>query len=523
MLFSWIGSADLNAMAEGLPDAEKDELFNDNGVKRFKVTGGGPVKTLLNSQEFEDVHLLCNQSSKIAQWYQKWLNLPVTMHYVNLDDPTDYSEIYKEINNLLEDRVSSDVEKLTFHLTPGTPAMAAIWVLIGKSSFPARLVQTTREGGVNDAHIPFDVRVDLIPQVLNAADNLWTRLASQSPQEISGFEQILGDSHAIRMAVGIAKRIAQRDVSTLIAGESGTGKELFARAIHQAGARKNEPFVALNCAALNSELLQSELFGHGEGAFTGAKTRRQGAFEQANGGTLFLDEIGECSPEMQATLLRVLQPPPGEKRSTRVFRKVGEDADTIVDVRVISATNRNLDEEVEQGNFREDLLYRLAVAKIRLPPLRDRDTDVGLITNAILKSINEEFAEVEPGYVALTLSADAHALLGRQTWSGNVRALSSCLMQAAILSDGPSITERDIAGVLPEVQSVESPPCLLGDGFSIISHVTEIKRRYLVKAVQESGGIKSKAARLLGLKSYQNLDNQLRKLGLTFETIWEER
>ena len=520
MLFSWIGSADLNAMAEELSDAEREEVFKE--VKRFNVTGGGPVKTLLNSQEFEDVHLLCNQSAKMAQWYQKWIDLPVTMHHINLDDPTDYSEIYEAINNLLEDRVSSDVEKLTFHLTPGTPAMAAIWVLIGKSSYPARLVQTTRQGAVNDAHIPFDIRVDLIPQVLNAADNLWTRLASQSPQEISGFEQILGDSHAIRMAVGVAKRIAHRDVSTLIAGESGTGKDLFARAIHQAGARNKKPFVALNCAALNSELLQSELFGHGEGAFTGAKTRRQGAFEQANGGTLFLDEIGECSPEMQATLLRVLQPPPGEKRSTRVFRKVGEDEDTIVDVRVISATNRNLDEEVDQGNFREDLLYRLAVAKLRLPPLRDRPKDIGIIANGILASINKEFGEVEPGYVNLALSRDAYSLIERQRWRGNVRALSSCLYQAAIMADGPSLNEKDITAVLMEMRSDESSPVLLGDGFSINLHISEIKRRYLMKAVMESDGVKSEAARLLGYKSYQNLDNQLHKLGLAFEKIWAE-
>ena len=244
--------------------------------------------------------------------------------------------------------------------------MTAIWVLLGKSRYPATFYQT-HDGRAWKTEIPFDLAFDFVPELLHSPDLSLQHLAARSPQEIAGFNQIIGNSKAIRLAVGRAQKAAIRDVPVLILGETGTGKELFARAIHDASHRQGGPFLAINCAAIPQELLESELFGHKKGAFTGASADHAGAFEQADGGTIFLDEIGECAPGMQSKLLRVLQPPPGTGPCHRVFRRVGETRDRTSDVRVIAATNRDLLQEVEAHRFREDLYYRLAVITLKIP------------------------------------------------------------------------------------------------------------------------------------------------------------
>lgn len=200
------------------------------------------------------------------------------------------------------------------------------------------------------------------------------------------------------MAVGRAQKAAVRDVPVLIVGETGTGKELFARAIHQSSHRRDGPFVAINCAAIPRDLLESELFGHKKGAFTGASEDRIGAVEHADRGTLFLDEIGECDPGMQSKLLRVLQPPDGQGPCHRVFRRVGETQDRTCDVRLITATNRDLLASIEAHSFREDLYYRLAVITLSLPSLRDRKTDISLLVEALLDRVNADFRRQEPGF-----------------------------------------------------------------------------------------------------------------------------
>ena len=340
------------------------------------------------------------------------------------------------------------------------------------------------------------------------------QLASRSPQDVQGFEAIAGTSRSIRLAVGEASRVARRDVSVLILGESGTGKELFARAIHDASPRRDRPFIAINCAALSETLLESELFGHKKGSFTGATHDRDGAFKTADGGTLFLDEVGECQPSMQAMLLRVLQPPPGDP-CRRVFQRVGDTREITSDVRIIAATNRDLLDCVTRHEFREDLFYRLAVIALKLPPLRDRRDDIPAIVHKLLEAINRQLSKGEPGFVHKSVSPSAMEFVRKHAWPGNARQLSNTLMRAAVMTDEPVIERQDIAHAIAEVPGkapvdwLEHP---LGQGFSLENHLDQIQRHYLRRAMVEAGGVKRKAADLLGYRNYQTLAAQLERL-----------
>jgi transcriptional regulator with PAS, ATPase and Fis domain len=332
---------------------------------------------------------------------------------------------------------------------------------------------------------------------------------------VAGFEAIIGESQAIRLAVGRAQRAAFRDVPVLLLGESGAGKEMFAQAIHAASHRKNKPFEAVNCAAIPRELLESQLFGHVKGAFTGAAQNRDGAFQRADGGTLFLDEIGECDPLMQAKLLRVLQPPPGAGPCHRVFEPVGASKPVTVDVRIVAATNRNLIDEMKAHRFREDLYYRLAVIILRLPSLRERPRDVPLLAECFLRQINDDFRRQEPGYKHKRISPTAMDFVKRYPWPGNVRQLYNTLLQAAVMADAEAISRQDVVAAIggvtmdDDLNVLEQP---LGDGFDLEEHLKAIQRHYLRRAMDEAEGVKTHAAALLGMASYQALDAQLKRL-----------
>jgi transcriptional regulator with PAS, ATPase and Fis domain len=292
---------------------------------------------------------------------------------------------------------------------------------------------------------------------------------------------------------------------------------MFARAIHAASRRREGRFIGINCAALPKDLLESELFGHKKGAFSGAIQDRQGAFEQADGGTLFLDEISECSTETQAKLLRILQPPHGETASTRPFNRVGETEERRSDVRIIAATNRDLSEDIKKGRFRDDLYYRLASITIKLPPLRERKTDIPDLIDALLGQINAEFEPQEPGYSHKTLSAAAISFVKRQSWPGNVRQLYNVLVQAAVFSESDVIGPADLEASLMHSpaethQDILSLP--LGDGFSLEGLLKDVQRQYLLRGMDEAGGVKAKAAKLLGYSNYQTLDAQLNRLNV---------
>ena len=282
-----------------------------------------------------------------------------------------------------------------------------------------------------------------------------------------------------------------RGISILVLGESGTGKELFAQAIHQASPRRGKPLLAINCAALSKTLLESELFGHTRGAFTGADKERKGAFELADGGTIFLDEIAECDVETQAKLLRVLQPVSGQGPSVRAIRRLGDDRDRLVDVRVVAATNRDLHKAIRNGTFREDLYYRLATVTITLPPLRDRKADVPKIAERLLDQINRQFASEELNYKHKSLSAPATAFVKRHDWPGNVRQLYNVLVQAAVLTEAPTLDRSDLVAALGEMPAENRAPASpldrpLGGDFDLGEFLNKIHASYLRRGLSIS-------------------------------------
>lgn len=293
-------------------------------------------------------------------------------------------------------------------------------------------------------------------------------------ERIYAFEEIVGNSAKMQDVFNIMTRIMNSDITVLLEGESGTGKELVARALHYNSPRKDKQFVAQFCGNLAENLLESELFGHKKGSFTGAYTDKKGLFEYADGGTFFLDEIGEISPQIQAKLLRVLQE--GE------IRRVGDTDSRRVDVRIISATNRNLREEVDKKVFREDLYYRLNVIQIKMPPLRERHGDIPLLAKHFLKKFSKKRNE-KPKHI----SRDALKILERYHWPGNVRELENCLERAIVLSSQEEIMPDDLL----IQQTVEGD-----DGMRTLK---DMERSFVMKVLDEENGNKTKTAEVLGV------------------------
>jgi transcriptional regulator with PAS, ATPase and Fis domain len=391
-------------------------------------------------------------------------------------------------------------------------------VLLGKTRFPAVLYQTYR-GTYSEVDLPFDITVDVVPELLRDTDRSLQSLASRAPGEVEGFQDIVGQSSAIRLAVGRAERTAIRDLNVLLLGESGTGKELFARSIHRASHRgkrdtKFSKFVAVNCAAIPPELFESELFGHLSGSFSGARDSRAGRFEAADGGTLFLDEVGECSLDNQAKLLRVLQPRRGDKPCTCWVTRVGENEERPFNVRVVAATNRLLLENVSSRDFRSDLYYRLATVSVQLPPLRDRKADIEPIANDILARINREFEHTgEPGYRYKKLTASAVKRLKEHHWPGNVRELTNVLYQAAVMQREVDISRTDIEAAIPRMASASAADPFSrqrGGAFSLKARMSQIERAFVEDAMEDAGGSQTRAAELLKL-SQQALSKKLLK------------
>ena len=314
----------------------------------------------------------------------------------------------------------------------------------------------------------------------------------------SGPQEMIGGSPAMERLRDLVRRTAPSEGRVLVTGENGTGKELVARALHDGSRRRDRPFVKLNCAAVPAELIESELFGHERGAFTGAVAARKGKFELADGGTLFLDEVGDMPPAMQAKVLRVLQE--GE------FERVGGQATLRCDVRVIAATNRDLSEEVRGGRFREDLFYRLAVVPIPVPPLRDRREDVPDLAARFLAE-----ACARNGRRSMSLSREGLAALQAHDWPGNVRELRNLVERIAILVDGPEISSDDVASVLPGARRPR--PERYRGGASFHELVEESEREILLGALAQHGENISETARALGLER-SHLYKKMRALGI---------
>jgi len=327
------------------------------------------------------------------------------------------------------------------------------------------------------------------------------RLLREQVQRDYGFDQLIGAGAAMRRVFETIQKVAETDLSVMIRGESGTGKELVAQALHTTSSRRSRPFIAVNCAAINRELVESELFGHEKGSFTGADRRRIGRFEAAQGGTIFLDEIGDMSPETQAKVLRVLE--------ERQLERVGSTETIDVDVRVVCATHRDLEEEMQAGNFREDLFYRLKVVEIELPPLRERIEDFGALSDRFLSQVAERLDREKK-----ELDGAALARLARHGWPGNVRELRNVLERAAVLAAGSEITEDDLQLDPPGATPARSAPDLeLSFADAKRETVENFERQYLSLALRENEGNVSRTAGAIGMVR-QSLQQKIRELGL---------
>jgi two-component system response regulator PilR (NtrC family) len=325
-------------------------------------------------------------------------------------------------------------------------------------------------------------------------------LLKQDAQAKDGFCGIIGKSVPMRDMFAMIQKVAASLSSVLILGESGTGKELAARAIHTSSTRRSKPFVAVNCGAIPETLIESELFGHKKGAFTGAVADRPGLFEQAEGGTLFLDEIGELPLLLQTKLLRVLQ--------EREFRRVGDSVIRKTDVRVLTASNRELHEQVVSGGFREDLYYRINVVQITMPPLRDRIEDIPLLVDHFFQKFCDQ------GHTGATITPAALKLLMNYAFPGNIRELENIVERSLIL-DRQTISENS----LPEQVRAVRSDCLCSEviipdgGMALEPLLEELEKKYLLKALDRTNGAKKKAAELLGM-SFRSFRYRLAKFGL---------
>jgi DNA-binding NtrC family response regulator len=343
-----------------------------------------------------------------------------------------------------------------------------------------------RPGDVPERSIPLSERVAELVTRLETKDDL----------------HAVGGSKKWREVLEQATRVAATPTTVLLCGESGTGKEIVARLVHRGSRRSNGPFVALNCAALPETLLESELFGHERGAFTGAWSTRAGRIEQAAGGTLFLDEVGEMSPAVQAKLLRVLE--------MREFQRLGAARSQKADVRVIAATNRDLQDAMARGLFREDLYYRLAVFEISIAPLRERREDISSLAEHFIEEIGSGVGDGAPG----GMTPAAREKLQAYSWPGNVRELRNMIERALILCDGGPIDVEHLPAMPDRAPSASRSADSLRDRTpATVSDLQAIERRTIEKTLEKTGQNKSKAARLLGV-SRKNLCTRIQRLGL---------
>ncbi|PID73673.1 MAG: DNA-binding response regulator [Desulfobacterales bacterium] len=372
-----------------------------------------------------------------------------------------------------------------------------------------KAVEAMQKGAHNFILKPFE-NESLIIYVNRALEMYRTirenRLLRDSIASRYHFGNIIGKSRAMRDIYDIIRKVAPSSATVLIEGENGTGKELIANAIHFNSSRKDKPFIAVNCAALSEHLLESELFGHEKGAFTGATAMRKGRFELADGGTLFLDEIGEIPPQIQIKLLRVLQ--------ERVFERVGGTRTIRVDIRVIAATNKQLKKETAEGRFREDLFYRLNVLYILLPPLRERQEDIRLLSRHFLEKYMSERPEGRPPVTHIAPAAER--LLYDYEWPGNIRELENTIERAMILCPGDSIRAADL------------PRHLKGDGMglrglgielpqngSLSKILSEVEKQLILGALEKADYVQARAARMLGIGK-SGLNQKIKKYRLDF-------
>lgn len=491
---SWVGDHDVRSTSGDL----------DSGL--------GPVFTFFESlyaQKIEKCLLLHNKGYQdelfgdFVENFKEKVDKPVTVYDQHLDNPTVYQEIYEAVRKIMgqyEDDVHWHIQT-----NSGTPQMAAIWMLIATTSLEQEITlyhgnynRNTGKSTIREVSVPFEITMSFLPDLKKRYE------AKVFPDwnDIPQYLNIIHESTTMKKLIQLIWRISTFDVPVLIQGETGTGKELVARAIHATSARKGKEIRVFNCAAFNESTVEATLFGWSSGAWTGSKGEGKGIFKEADRGILFLDEIGDLSLEVQSKLLRVLEY--GE------IQRVGDGKIEKVDVRVITATHKNLLEMVKKGTFREDLYYRLSVAVLSIPPLRDRREDIFPLAKHFLEEINKKFKKNNAiDYQKKQLSNAAKKLLFQAYWSGNVRELYHTLQRAAIWEESDLIDYDVLRSVM--VEEVESEINQFTFPINIKEKLDTIESGYVKAALKKSRGNLSKASQLLGYKSYQILNKRLEK------------
>lgn len=462
---------------------------------------------------FDKIVILSNKDE--AKWdsFERFLKKRMAMisrpsndikiHMAQIQSPIDYQSISVETERWIT-KLSEEADTLSINLTSGTPAMTTLSVLLGKGKSNTRFLQSSPKNAIEEIEIPIDFGQEYVK---SASKNI-ANSATSIPKLQQAFSELTAQSKTMKEVVSKAKRIAASEVPALILGETGTGKELMANAIHKGSLRGNKPIRIVNCGALAENIVDSTLFGHKKGAFTGADKDYAGLFEQTDGGTLFLDEVGELKPDIQVKLLRSLQQ--GE------ITRLGDTKTINVNVRVIAATHQDLTQLVEQGTFREDLFYRLAVGIIKMPPLRERVEDIPFIVEQLTNQINESGLR-HPDYKSKNISESGIKFILSQSWQGNIRELWSTLNRAFLWTDSKDIGEKELsdATIIRKVNSQNSDVILsFSDKVDIVQLTENYQKKYLMAALKASGNVKKHATKMLGLKDHQTLTNWMKRLGI---------
>ncbi len=459
----------------------------------------GPIISLVKARAFDHVVLISTSNTQKntskTETALRSINpdLGISIIDASLNDPTDYAEILHELRTKVRpalEALGTEID-LSVAVASGTPQMHAAWLLMVASGEMTARILHIRPPRFVTADKPLVSEVDLssreFPEVrsVKLLDLESTDTAPDPGNAIRSLG-IIGDHPELKNALDIAATLAPSEVPILISGETGTGKELVARFVHLASGRPADRFVAINCAAIPKDLVESILFGHRKGAFTGATSNQEGKFAQADGGTLFLDELGELPLDTQAKLLRVLQE--GQ------IEPIGTGKPRNVDVRLVAATNVNLTRAIKQGKFREDLYYRLNVGEIHLPALRDRRSDIPKLALAVLDRVNTSLKQPK------RLTTAALQRLQAYDWPGNIRDLANVIERSARLSRSMVLDADDL--ILNEPVGQADPLAALpepAEGFSLDEFLTSARKQLIMRALEISQGNQSEAARLLGV------------------------
>jgi transcriptional regulator with PAS, ATPase and Fis domain len=499
VLLTWLGVTDINASRQ--------------------KSGGtlGPIAGAIKDRNYKQAYILSDFPKQATDGYKKWLENTTSakagIRNVTLKDPMDFGSIYGYAKEMaIELRNSHKEENVVFAISPGTPAMAAVWVILAKTLFSrVELIESSMRDDkgnyhVRTASVPFEISAEYVIGMLRDSDEKLKVLFQNLPPKTDQFPEIIYKCEKMEKVVTLARYAAVRNVPVLLLGESGTGKEMIAKIIYTQSLRANKPFVPVNCGAVSPNLIESELFGHIKGGFTGAVNDRKGRFQEADGGTLFLDEIGDLDFDLQVKLLRAIQ-------ENEIY-PVGGNKPFKIDVRIIAATHKNVIDEVAKGNFRSDLFYRLGVAIIHIPPLRERGKDIDCLIDYYMARINDEFAKQVCYQGPKEISSAGRIALRNHHWPGNVRELENTLKRAAMWTPDSTIDKQDILdsiiAINPQIDSdILNQP--LGSDLKINELIDKVAKHYLVRAWKESGGNKSRAAELIGLGSHQTFDTWMKK------------